>query len=78
MESSSIIATYKGLTFRVYVDGAGLDIEATDEESLKDIAKTFDGVAHELFRKVFDYGYAGRLAEALLNSGATLKSKVGA
>lgn len=64
--------SYKGLNFRVYVDGAGLDIEATDEASLADIAKLSDGVSHELFCKVFDYGYERGLKEALLNAGAVI------
>lgn len=78
MIHESIVVTYKGLTFNVYVDGAGLDIEATDDASLADIMKNDRSVSHELFCKVFDYGYSNGLALALMDAGAELHSKVGA
>lgn len=63
---------YKGLTLEVIVDGAGLDIIATDEASLADISLMNGGLSHELFCKVFDFGYEKGLANALAQSGATI------
>lgn len=62
--------TYKGLTLDVIIDGAGLDIIATDEASLTDIARVSDSISHELFCKVFDYGYSKGLRAALVAVGA--------
>ena len=65
------IATYKGLTFQVVVDGAGLDIIATDDASLKDIGKMpDDSISHELFCKIYNFGYDKGLVLALKNAGA--------
>lgn len=63
---------YKGLTLEVIIDGAGLDIIATDEESLADISLMNGGISHELFCKVFDFGYERGLENALTHSGATI------
>lgn len=50
---------YKGLTFNVLVDGAGLDIEATDDSSLADIKQFVEGSkSSELFDKIFDLNYS--------------------
>ena len=72
MIHSQETVNYKGLTFTVVIDGAGLDIHSTDDASLADIAKLSDGVSHELFCKVYDYGYTKGLREALTAAGAVI------
>ena len=66
------LASYKGFTFEVVVDGAGLDIIATDDASLKEIKKIENSVSHELFCKVYDFGYTNGLKLALEAVGASV------
>jgi hypothetical protein len=72
MIHQSEIATYKGLIFEVVVDGAGLDMIATDEASLADIKQMEGSISHELFCKVFDFGYSKGLKLALEHAGASI------
>jgi len=40
---------FQGLNFRVYRDGAGLDVEGLDDDAMTDIKKMDTGKAHHLF-----------------------------
>lgn len=62
------LVTYRSRKFRVYVDFAGLDIEAVGETDFSD--RVYERTAHELFCKVVDLYPTLGLRRALTKAGA--------